>query len=322
MKCLLPFLSMSNHLHSVRMNFIPDGSDGHLAAMDNLLTLQSPQGTPLNARLDPAVEPTHLYFETTVVEGTGNLAVGFVREAEFLPGWKTRGMFYNGNLSNGSSLVKGSFGPFPQKGDKVGVMVVRTDALAEMVVYVNGRCLGVGFRVPMANDTILFPAIHVSGELSVRIEFPESLPTVIDRERETFSDPYEGEWALEHVFHGAELHPWEIPEPCRTTKPIWHLSKSANSTYRLSIKVGNGLGTEVTVLGQDEGFLRVQLGPFMGTMMYPGPELAKMEQFISAEAPTVMKANVTDDTLIFTGPSVEFHLSRYHKVFTPASSYS
>ena len=105
--------------------WIGDGTDGAtlVQAPDASSTITfgtAKRGTPYNVRLDPPASPSppfsstnDIYYEVTLEEvESGNLAVGYVSPDNFLAGWKTRGMFYNGNLTNGSAGLCMGFGPF------------------------------------------------------------------------------------------------------------------------------------------------------------------------------------------------------------------
>ena len=222
-----------------------------------IITFGSPKrGTPFNVRLDDpnnCLKPTdNLYFEVTLVgpePPTGTLAVGFVKSTEFLPGWKTRGMFYNGNITNGSALKISNFGNrLTTIGDKLGVYLLRTDSdsnevndtkkrsrsdeeettRTKVIFYINGRCLGVGFDIVTTttskNDNIFYPCLHLDGKATIKYTAPSSFPSTIDRhstkKRNTSSDdddddPYSGDWILKEVSDAATelLHLVKLPIP-------------------------------------------------------------------------------------------------------------
>ena len=50
-----------------------------------------------------------------------SLGAGLVERDGFLPGWKARGCFYNGNVTNGSAALIVGFGDRIKAGDAVGV---------------------------------------------------------------------------------------------------------------------------------------------------------------------------------------------------------
>ena len=101
-------------------------------------------GAPYTIRLNassPSPSPSLLvssqntstvsYFEMTVrnMDTTRNtsLSLGYVTDTALQPGWKARGMFYNGlNVTNIAALQIGAFGPRAiQAGDTIGVALHR-----------------------------------------------------------------------------------------------------------------------------------------------------------------------------------------------------
>ena len=72
-------------------------------------------GEPINLmyQMDPAKS---FYLHVTIVKeiiNSGSLSVGVVRQDQFQQGYKIRGMFYNGNLTNVSiSALKVGWGPY------------------------------------------------------------------------------------------------------------------------------------------------------------------------------------------------------------------
>ena len=195
----------TNPLNTLRpTSWIGDGTVGATFSLKKesssssttIITFGSPKrGTPFNIRLDDdpsnCLKPTdNLYFEVTL-EGpeppTGTLAVGLVSKTEFLPGWKTRGMFYNGNITNGSALKVSSFGDrLKNVGDKLGVYLLRNDSeqhTIKVIFYLNGRCLGVGFDIPSTtSNDIFYPCLHLDGKATIKYTSPSSFPLTIDRQ--------------------------------------------------------------------------------------------------------------------------------------------
>ena len=105
---------MSNSLYGVAMNWIGDGKgDASFTVQDaSVLCVRGGEtGTPFNIRLDLQTPRPDYYFQVVIQEMTDSLSVGIVTPSEFQPGWKTKGMFYNGNLTNGSAALAVNWGP-------------------------------------------------------------------------------------------------------------------------------------------------------------------------------------------------------------------
>ena len=106
-----------------------------------------------------------------------SLSVGVAKRDEFQKGYRVKGMFYNGNLTNGSSTLKVSYGS-RMKADDVLVIEYQQlpatknsdgDSLAQIQLrfYQNGICLGIGFRINESSDATFFPCISVLGEMDL-----------------------------------------------------------------------------------------------------------------------------------------------------------
>lgn len=60
-----------------------------------------------------------IHFKT--LDGGGG--VGFTSKGYFAKGYRCRGLCFNGNLTDGSGLLVGNFGPSPVAGDTIGMLV-------------------------------------------------------------------------------------------------------------------------------------------------------------------------------------------------------
>lgn len=309
-------------------SWIGDGTDGATLTVDgsSITFGTAKRGTPYNVRLSssPADVPSptdSLYYEITLDEAeSGNLAVGFVTPDEFLPGWKTRGLFYNGNLTNGSAGLRMGFGTFLKAGDTVGSCLVREDdASAKVVFYLNGRCLGPGFVVPSSSTDVFYPCLHLDGKAKVTYSAPASFPSVVDREPAKYNDSYSGDWLLKKAMIGPELHELPLPDEVRI---ILSFGDVNDGLYRLSIKVANTFNTSLKIVGKMEAFDKIDVGPAMATRMMPPPVLEPVERFMEEGLETLHKMIVSDDgNLILTGPAAEMICERYEKAFEPVTSY-
>ncbi|CAJ1949368.1 unnamed protein product [Cylindrotheca closterium] len=125
--------------------------------------------------LDP---PANSFFlEVLVDEKTkgSSLSVGVAKLSNLKVGYGTKGMLYNGNLTNGMAALKTSFGPFLKAGDRVIVEYVLSGDFIEVTYYLDGECLGTGFRVPKENEAF-HPVLSMTGEVTVTATVTAEIP--------------------------------------------------------------------------------------------------------------------------------------------------
>jgi len=287
------------------------------------------QGTPFNIRLDsddPSISDNS-YYEVKIINmgKDASLGVGLVTANGFQPGWKTKGCFYNGNITNGSAGLVIGFGKCIEEGDTVGVYQKCGERCNNIIFYHNGRCLGAGFSLG-GNNQNFFPCLNLSGKATVRYSTPLP-PTIFEREQEKNSndDPYSGDWAIEQAFTGPELH--EIPLPENSTFKVSFEKAGAllPDQYHVSIKISNSFRTSFKITGKMEAFDKIDFtGHCMSTRMRPMPGFDKVEQFISSAVRIeggFQKMIVGEDgKLIMSGPTEEMICSRYFETFEPVES--
>ena len=333
-----------NSLVGVDGSWIGDGSDGATLSaaaspsspQDDISIASATRGTPFNVMFDGPIPSTSIFFEVDIAELNGNIAIGVVKKDEFLPGWKTKGMFYNGNVINGIAALIVGFGDDSLKAnDKVGVYLQRettsstaTGVLLQTVFYINGVCLGPAFRLLDDDDVNAknqkwYPCIHVSGETKINFHVPEYLPETIERQSSVQPGSYVGDWKLMQLSSGPELGAFPLPEGHVILLTFHEQEAGPNHRFRLVIKVANSMNCQVEIVGKLEAFDEIRVGRVASTMMLPSPELREVEKLIAESLPTLSKMILTDDNnLIMTGPTVEFIAERYSKTFEPLSTYS
>lgn len=308
--------------------WIGDGSEAStLTVSGDIINIASATaGTPFNARLDADIPSGDLYYEVSVSDlpKGSHLAVGLVAEEKFLPGWKTKGYFYNGNISNGSAGLIIGFGSHTKTGDVIGVYLRRLDESFEVVFYHNGRCLGAGFS--MKDSSTLYPCLHVSGNASVKV-VSRSPPTVFTRE--TFAnsnDIYSGTWEIKRIFVGPELGEFQLPESSRFKLS---LEKVQDKQYRLLVKITNTFSTTIELGDKIDAFDSIRfLGHCMTTRMIPHPEHEELEKLVGKElnggdheSDGLKKIMVTPDgNLLLSGPIMEMSYVRHVETFKPVVS--
>jgi len=119
--------------------------EGTIEESSNVLLkiASSRRGSPFNAALFSDEDPSSLtsssyYLQVKILALEGNLSVGVVTRDEFQPGYKISGMFYNGNLTNGSAALVTSFGDEHIKaGMTVGLLYEKDASQENVYIYVN-----------------------------------------------------------------------------------------------------------------------------------------------------------------------------------------
>lgn len=309
-------MTTANALTNVKGKWVGDGGEGEITHDGPSLTVKSAtRGTPLNVCYDAPIPDGDFCFEVILVKITkdSSISVGVVSKDEFSPGWKTRGMFYNGNLTNGSAALQTSFGPYLKEGDTIGVYV--SNGNRNVTFIHDGRCLGTGFSLPEGKP--YHPCIHVSGEVQVSFAIPETLPTGVVKEgvKEGLVD----EWKLIEAVNESGT-PIDIPE-ARDVVLNLGFSPDGNQ-YELSLRVGNTLRCHAT---KEEGG-SIKVGMIMSTMMESPPELKEIEAFLSSSLPNATSLDLVENkTLMFAGSDgsqLKLVFERYLKTFKPLEKYT
>ena len=306
----------TNALTNVNGKWIGDETSGELKQDGTFLTLKSNSpGTPFNARYDcttPDGQDWYFQVKLNTIPKNSCISVGVVNPEEMLPGWKTRGMFFNGNLTNGGAALVTAFGPYPKEGDSVGVFVTNNNE--DVTFYVNEKCLGTGFSLGQRGGKVFCPCIHVSGEATVEFVIPDTLPSVV-MTREQTTQGMSDEWKLIQAINetGRAV---DVPE---ARDIVLHLDESV-AQFDLSIRVGNTLRCRAK---KEEGG-GVTVGPTMGTRMIPPPELQEMETFVEKSLPAVTSIALLDENLVLSksGSQMKLVFERYVKNIKPLEAYT
>lgn len=331
---------MSNNNNSLStassLQWIGDGSgDGNILDVndDNKITIGSASaGTPYSVRLDyegtsssnnESPFSSNYCFRVHIEELNGHIALGIVQKKEFQPGWKTKGMFYNGNLTNGSAALNTGWGPYIQVGDTIGVMVMKSsNNVLRVLFYKNQQCLGTGFELANINsNTIFYPCLHVSGTVKVKVEYPSQLPTNIEPET-TPPTGFTGDWELQEAYDGVN----SIDVPTNFGPFLLRLTREPkdNNMIELGFKLGNRIGGKATIVSETSNSLTISCNPFMSTRMMPPPEIRSLEVLFGKTITTLTLEeddNGTATNLSLSGPEIKSTWKRHIRVPTALTSY-
>lgn len=178
--------------------------------------------------------PPNYFYQVEVLpdnvpsDSSFSLSVGVVRPSEVKKGWGTKGMFYNGNLTNGSAALKIGYGPRLKPGDAVVVeyQYAKADMKHRVKFHMNGTCLGRAFEIvqdPRVTPELFVPCLHCHGQIEVRTQVQLTREGLYGSLAYKARKPelWEGDWDA--------VQAWKAPEPINqqdTLTPIWPFETS------------------------------------------------------------------------------------------------
>lgn len=292
------------------------------------------------------------YFEITLEEMAnerdgGSLAIGVVAAAagepesesdEFKPGWDVRGMFIkNGSLNNGHETLKqGFYSGTPEQQrqqhhepqsknqkhhhlqvqDVIGVRYIYKEPHTTVIFYLNGTCLGTGFRLYKVHKPFM-PCLHVDGNMLLSWSFPVTVPVCITRlPPEIPPTRYEGQYKLMEAYTGAALHAVPFPKDMNRDSHyckdiILHIHKDTESAtttnkFAIVIYVGNTFWTKMLILEECEATgAKIQFAKTQSSLMAVTAKFGALEQFLTASLEHVRHMELRKHTgkLVWNGPS-------------------
>lgn len=296
-----------------------DGSSGEIHVENCEIKASSEsQETPFNIMYQVDVGSWHeAYIVIEIKELSGSLSVGLVKASDFLPGWKTIGMFYNGNVTNGRAALMVEFGENLNSGGTVGVYSRRNETGLHVTYYRNHRCLGTAFHLG-SEDDFFFPCVQVSGSVTFAYSAPAQVPQSIDREYPKAMDQFLGEWKMYELIRNSKA----IDIPADATV-VFNISPGKSQhTYAVGVKVVNQIATTFEKIGKQENYDLIKVRPVMSTRMMPPAHLWSIEKNIMESLEKIQKTTVVnDDDLLLIGMELELRCKRFFKVFPPLHSY-
>ena len=324
--------TMSNNHSNQWIGDHTDGGTLTCISGNHVVVQAAKPGTPYNVRSKTSATSDFCHFTIKIQELQGTVAVGLVSESEFLPGWKTRGMFYNGNVTNGSAALYTSFGKFVAAGDTVGVRIFRNNDATEVQFLVNSECLGTAFRLNGPEDgKYFYPCVHVSGKAEfVYQEIARSLSeALMEDENSNLEEAatFQGDWKiLSFQMDGESM---SLPEGHDIIVNLGGEGTHGLPTT-MSVKVVNTLRSQLTIEKRGEDALGgpgawiIQMGPVMSTMMMPRPPLDAIERTLTVAIPKLTKLTLALGHLFMAGDGMSFPemtASRYRRTFEPLTKY-
>jgi hypothetical protein len=285
-------------------------------------------GLPLNVIYETndtiSTSLSDYYFEITLEEmeeRNGSLAVGVVAAPEeFKAGWDVRGMFYkNGSLNNGHETLKQGFysgppgqqqQPFQQKchlkvQDVIGVRYTYKEPHTTVIFYLNGMCLGTGFRLYKVHKAFM-PCLHVDGKMLLSFSFRESVPASITRPVMPVAR-YEGHYKLMEAYAGATMH--AVPFPKDHKDIVLHIHKdtelATNNKFVIAIHVGNTFWTKMLILEESDATgAKIQVAKAGNTKMAVTTQFVAVEAFLASSLEKIRHMELREKTgkFVWNGP--------------------
>ncbi|KAL3909180.1 MAG: hypothetical protein SGARI_002729 [Bacillariaceae sp.] len=251
-------------------------------------------GSPVNLMASSDSLPDAYYFQVRIVDKGSSVSVGVVTPTEFQPGYKNKGMFYNGNLTNGSAALKTSFGPHLKSGDLVALECahISTDEAGSsfaMTVYLNGKKIGRGFEIATTDPSQRFvPCLAATGNVDLMVQVLADQPNL--SVAKVSVHPLEGKWKIVNAKKDASGKDHAIPVHDESGNPlpdqrdiIMDIAPADEEKIRVSVHVFNNIGV---TMGYNASLDKMTYetsasgGPMM-TMMMPPPPYDRVEQELS-----------------------------------------
>ena len=200
--------------------------------------------------------------------GQGGVWIGVAEEERFGPGYKVKGLMFGGpgNLSDGSALIAGHWGPKVEAGDRLDMRLEVNEAVVLSFRH-NGKPLGAAFHINNWKGGVLRPVVSLSSK-EQEINIAASTLSAEDFALQPGSDngdTVEGKWIAEDL---------EVM-----------IAKENSSSWRLSAKVANSISASVT---RTEGG-GWSVGSVISTQMMPPPHLEAKERAFA-----MLLTNLTD----------------------------
>lgn len=214
------------------------------------------------------------------VSGGQGTWVGVALQDKFGPGYGMKGLFYGGpgNLSDGSSLVTGHWGPRFGDGDVIGMRLEQAAGRTQLAYSKNGVGLGVAF------DLSEFDA---GGEFcpAVSMDTPGQAVTI------------DGSSAGMAAFAAARKPGPGIEGDWQGRFSLSVEAAEDAGKYRVCAKVGNSLNCLVSQAPDG----KLSATPVMSTKMMPPPHLQELEQEVSSMLGGLTGLRRDGDSLVVEG---------------------
>ncbi|CAF1460425.1 unnamed protein product [Didymodactylos carnosus] len=266
-------------------------------------------GSPVNAMFKDddggAVNGQH-YWEYKIETHDG--AVGVTSENKFGSGYGITGLEYNsvGNLSDGSQLLVGSFGPKIKQGDKIGLLLDLSNNELKLYLIHNDEPLGMAFHITGSYPTPLHPYVSFSGNGKITIEKANKLPSNLTRKPADFTG-ITGDWKMKEKYK-------KLSDECNWKNYSFSIQPDESGktdAYSFSVRICNSIWGQLTKQSGDTWKMGNTASTRMGG---PMPEMnaeTTISQFLSQI--THVDLNSNGCLVLKTDDNEQIILQRYTK---------
>eukprot|EP00536_Pseudo-nitzschia_multiseries_P017918 jgi/Psemu1/227001/e_gw1.1931.1.1 len=236
----------------------------------------------------------------------GSISVGVVTPSEFQPGYETKGMFYNGNLTNCGAALATNYGPYLKLGDRCTIEYTTSatgntrDSCVSMTIYLNGKFIGKGFEIQNPAKKPFFPCVSVGGKVKFYAKITTEKPPDLSPPTPA-SQSLDGKWIIVEAKDQSGSNYLPVASRGKREKEItmnidFTAGKDERPSLSLSAKVCNMIRTSMQyqkmLIGEETssgientGKIIYQLTPPgrppMSTRMMPFSPYDKVEREIS-----------------------------------------
>ena len=116
-----------------------------------------------------SIFPESYWFAVTVGDlgnnDSNSISIGAVTPTEFQQGYRIKGMFYNGNLTNCGAGLNINYGPYLKSGDRCVLELCTSSTPTttfSMTIYLNGARVGKGFEIQNPSPQNVFSRVFPS----------------------------------------------------------------------------------------------------------------------------------------------------------------
>jgi len=279
---------------------------------------KGPGDSPVNARWTQALGAGS-YFEIEVkdLQPHSSCKVGVATEHGFAAGYRCKGLFFNGNLTNGSAGLKFGFGKTPSSGMVLGVKLELAEDKATVTFYQDGLCLGPGFVSKRMNPQApIFPVVIAGSNgdrFSIRVlsEVPAAIRGEGSNGRSQ-EHPAIGDWELKSLMLGPELGHFPLSskmEGQKVTCRVQPAEEKGEGFFSFIFKIGNTVRFGVQSSRDDRLHPLHALKPICpgsSTMMMPPPGMQEVEQKVIQSMESIYKWLAAEgQPMLLVGPTFE-----------------
>eukprot|EP00516_Mucochytrium_quahogii_P012375 CAMPEP_0203803456 /NCGR_PEP_ID=MMETSP0100_2-20121128/12850_1 /ASSEMBLY_ACC=CAM_ASM_000210 /TAXON_ID=96639 /ORGANISM=" , Strain NY0313808BC1" /LENGTH=285 /DNA_ID=CAMNT_0050711187 /DNA_START=185 /DNA_END=1042 /DNA_ORIENTATION=- len=254
--------------------------------------------------------PGAQYFELKVDAGKG-VWFGLADEDHFGEGWKSSGLMYGGNLSDGGGLKRSNFGGWPKAGDVIGMRAEIVQGSTLRVDFsLNGEGLGTGFEITPLQSAHLLPlypvvSFHDPPAEATICRKSAPAPESMERPGTVEATSIDGQWSIAAKSIDPTLE--------RDVDDVVFAVEPSMQDITLSAQVANSMRVTLnrmsphTVMGRE----------CIMTMMMPPPFLQGLEEKVCEILKSTKDLKLGTNELVLEYGDGTLRLEPHQKTFKP-----